>query len=82
MGSCHTVPAILSIQEPERCMLCWQSIPVNITNCVKCVQCNIRFHPSCVAEYQQKYKSDPLHCPHCKRVGTFYMYEDGVYSCG
>ena len=80
MGSCHTVPAIL-ITDTERCMICWESIPENIHNYVKCFQCNIRFHPSCVTAYQRKYISDPLLCPHCKRVDTFYMHEDGVYSC-
>ena len=84
MGTCHTIPAILSTDNTlprEHCMLCWESISINVTNYVKCVQCKIRFHPSCVRNYKNKNISDPLPCPNCKHVGTFYIYKDGVYSC-
>ena len=83
MGACHTVPAILFTEKTrlERCLICWEHIPIDCTNYVKCVKCSIRLHPSCGIEYQKKYISDTLTCPNCKNVDSLFLYDNDVYSC-
>ena len=83
MGSCHTIPALLTTDHIllERCMICWESIPENATNYAKCANCRTRFHSSCANQYKQNYISDPLSCPHCKRVGVLYLYDNDMYDC-
>jgi len=85
MGACHTIPPLLSSDDvsplEERCLICWESIDKNDTNYGKCTKCRVRFHPSCVTRYKQNYISDPICCPHCKRIGCLFLYDNEVYSC-
>ena len=81
MGSCHTVPAIISY--PNRCMICWESIPENCTRYIKCAICNIMLHTVCGYEYKKKTTQISYHvcCPHCNGVDSLFIYDNELYSC-
>jgi DNA-directed RNA polymerase subunit RPC12/RpoP len=82
MGACHTVPPLLSTDDTyERCMICWESIDAKCSNYVKCYECKIRLHTYCTTQYKIQYKTDPLACPHCKRIDVLFLYENDVYCC-
>lgn len=82
MGSCYSLPAFLYNTENEytECIICWENVDrENIY--VKCGKCKIYLHHSCAQIYKERDTNIKLHCPHCKRSLSLFIYDNDIYDC-